>query len=84
MEHIWQLQEAKNRFSEVVQAAQTSGPQIITKHGQEAAVVIGYQEYRRLQLEQEPLSAFFRRSPLIGGDIDLSRDQSGLRDDLEL
>lgn len=84
MEQIWQLQDAKNRFSEVVQAAQTTGPQIITKHGQETAVVIAYHEYRRLQLEQEPLSAFFRRSPLVNCELDLSRDSSGLRADIEL
>jgi prevent-host-death family protein len=37
---LWQLQEAKNRFSEVVSAAQTKGPQTITKHGQPVAMVV--------------------------------------------
>ena len=44
----WQLQDAKARFSEVVQRAQSEGPQHITVHGREAAVVISTEEFRRL------------------------------------
>ncbi|MBI5441614.1 MAG: type II toxin-antitoxin system prevent-host-death family antitoxin [Deltaproteobacteria bacterium] len=43
----WQLQEAKNRFSEVVREGQTSGPQVITVRGREAAVVTGGPQFRR-------------------------------------
>ena len=37
---IWQLQEAKNRFSEVINAAEHEGPQTITRHGKPVAVVV--------------------------------------------
>lgn len=36
----WQLQEAKQRFSEVVRAAETSGPQFVTRHGKEVVVIV--------------------------------------------
>ena len=45
---VWQVQEAKSRFSEVLEKAQTEGPQTITKHGKETAVVMSVDEYRRL------------------------------------
>ena len=37
---IWQLQEAKNRFSEVINAAEHQGPQTITRHGHPVALVV--------------------------------------------
>jgi prevent-host-death family protein len=45
----WQLQEAKQRFSEVVRSAQSEGPQFVTRHGREVAVVLDIAEYRRLK-----------------------------------
>ncbi|MFF2083169.1 type II toxin-antitoxin system Phd/YefM family antitoxin [Nocardia sp. NPDC058176] len=44
----WQVQEAKQRFSEVLRAVEAEGPQTITRHGDEVAVVIDIAEYRRL------------------------------------
>jgi len=46
----WQVQEAKQRFSEVLRAVEKDGPQTITKHGEEVAVVIDIAEYRRLTI----------------------------------
>lgn len=77
--HIWQLQEAKNKFSEVVNNALSAGPQLITRHGVEAVILISYEEYKRLTLAQKSLSAFFRDSPLVEADLDLSRDASAAR-----
>nr|BFE80969.1 hypothetical protein GCM10020093_035700 [Planobispora longispora] len=45
----WQVQEAKQRFSEVVRRAVSEGPQVVTRHGEEVAVVIDIAEYRRLK-----------------------------------
>ncbi|MCS7290666.1 MAG: type II toxin-antitoxin system Phd/YefM family antitoxin [Roseiflexus sp.] len=84
MSRIWQLHEAKNRLSEVVEEALRNGPQIITKRGTEVVVVLSYAEYRRMQLAHKKLSEFFQESPLAGIDIDLQRDQSGLRDDIRI
>ena len=44
----WQIQEAKQRFSELIRTVQSEGPQFVTKHGEEIAVVIDIEEYRRL------------------------------------
>lgn len=84
MMQTWQLQDAKNRFSEVVEEAVSRGPQVITKRGVETVVVLSYAEYRRLQLGQSKLSDFFRQSPLVDAELDLVRDQSPQRSDLSL
>jgi prevent-host-death family protein len=44
----WQLQDAKNRFSEVVKRARDEGPQTVTVHGQRAAVVVSAVQYDAL------------------------------------
>ena len=82
MARIWQLQEAKNKLSEVVNEAVKHGPQIITKRGVETAIVLSYGQYRKAMLNQKKLSAFFRESPLAKLDLDLRRDKSGLRTDV--
>jgi prevent-host-death family protein len=84
MARVWQLQEAKNKFSEVVDEAIKRGPQIITKRGVETAIVLSYAEYRKVMLNQKRLSDFFRESPLAEVDLDLRRDKSGLRKDAPL
>ncbi|MFY9809467.1 MAG: type II toxin-antitoxin system Phd/YefM family antitoxin [Pseudonocardiaceae bacterium] len=43
----WQVQEAKQRFSEVLRAVERTGPQIITRLGEEIAVLIDMAEYRK-------------------------------------
>jgi antitoxin Phd len=45
----WQVQEAKARFSELLEAALAEGPQIVTKRGVETAVLVTMEEWRRLQ-----------------------------------
>jgi len=84
MSHIWQLQEAKNKLSEVVEAALNDGPQVITRRGADTAVVLSYAEYRRLLLTQKKLSDFFRESPLAEVELDLTRDSSPARTDVVL
>ena len=44
----WQLQEAKTRLSELIEEAHTRGPQIITRHGAERAVLLSIVDYRAL------------------------------------
>jgi prevent-host-death family protein len=50
----WQVQDAKARFSELLEAAIRKGPQIVTRRGVEAAVVVPIQEWRRLQNAARP------------------------------
>ena len=77
---VWQLQDAKNRFSEVVNKALKDGPQTVTRHGEEIVVILSKAEYNRLLKSQTSLLDFFRQSPLVGIDLDLERDQSLPRD----
>lgn len=49
----WQLQDAKAKFSKVVEDAVEKGPQIVTKRGVETAVVISFEEWKRSQGKQE-------------------------------
>ncbi len=44
----WQIQDAKQRFSEMIRAVANEGPQVITRHGEGVAVVVAIDEYRRL------------------------------------
>jgi prevent-host-death family protein len=81
---VWQLQEAKNKFSRVVKDAARRGPQIVTRHGTKVAVVLSYEEYQRMTATQGKLSDFFRASPLAGVELDLTRDASQGRPDVEL
>lgn len=80
----WQLQIAKNRLSEVVEEALRNGPQIITRHGVPAVVVVSVADYRRLSASQGRLSEFFRNSPLADIELDLSRERSLPREALAL
>lgn len=80
----WQLQDAKNRLSQLVEDALRNGPQLITRRGAEVAVVLSYSEYQQLIAKQEKISHFFQNSPLVDTDIDLTRDTSVLRDSFEL
>jgi len=45
----WQLQEAKQHFSELIRAVRSEGPQFVTKHGEQVAVVLDILDYRRMQ-----------------------------------
>jgi prevent-host-death family protein len=69
----WQLQEAKNRLSQVVDSALHDGPQTITLRGKPTAVVVSFEEYRKLTLPQVGLSTFFEQSPLYGIELDVTR-----------
>jgi prevent-host-death family protein len=80
----WQLQDAKNKFSKVIDDAIHEGPQLITRRGAEVAIVLSYAEYQRMVAAKPPLSDFFQNSPLAGEELDLSRDQSGLREEFGL
>jgi prevent-host-death family protein len=79
----WQLQDAKNRFSELVRKAREEGPQVITLHGRDAVVVVSANEYRKLSRPRGSLVDFFRKSPLGGAELDLVRSRdSGRRIEL--
>jgi prevent-host-death family protein len=80
MPKIWQLQEAKNKFSQLINEALAKGPQVVTRRGEEVVVIISREEYGRLKKSQSSLLEFFRQSPLVGVELDLERDQNLPRD----
>ena len=50
----WQLQDAKARFSELLDTAKEKGPQVVTRRGVEEAVILSVEEFHRMQRSQRP------------------------------
>jgi len=74
----WSVQDAKNRFSEVVEAARRA-PQTVTKHGKPAVVVAEYDRLRRLERTRAPSFAdLLLAMPLDDGEF--PRDKVRMRD----
>lgn len=80
MSHAWQLQEAKNKFSNLVERAQQEGPQVVTKHGKAAVVVLSVDDYKKITKPKDSLVEFLQKSPLCDLELDLSRDKNAPRD----
>ena len=72
---VWQLQDAKNRFSALVKAAEKEGPQVITVHGKEEAVLLSAEAYQRLIQRKGSLLDFLLHSPWAKADINVSRSR---------
>jgi antitoxin Phd len=51
---VWPVQDAKARFSELLETCQWEGPQVVTRRGKEMAVLVPIQEWRRLQAMARP------------------------------
>jgi prevent-host-death family protein len=84
MSKTWQLQDAKNRFSEVVEGALKGEPQIITRRGVETAVVLSYEDFKSMKVCCHNLSHFFQKSPLVAVKLDVKREKSPSRQDLKI
>lgn len=61
----WQVQEAKTRLSEVIEEAYNKGPQIITRHGTERAVVLSIADYRALTAHKPNLKEYLLGGPKV-------------------
>ena len=61
----WQIQEAKQRFSEMIRAVTTEGPQVITRHGEDVAVIVDIGEYRRLTRPAIDLASILLGGPKL-------------------
>jgi len=77
--HVWQLQEAKAKLTQLINRSK-SEPQIISRHGVNESVVISMDQYLELCGAKENITTYFKNSPLYGVDIALERDQSSFRD----
>ena len=80
LNNLWQLQDAKNRFSNLVEKAKNFGPQIVTKHGKEAVVVLSISDYKKLVKPKMNIVKFFQKSPLSDYDIDFKRKKESPRE----
>jgi len=68
----WQVQEAKQRFSELVRRTLEDGPQVVTRHGEEVVVVVAAVEYRKSQDSRADFKEFLLSGPNFD-DLDLER-----------
>ncbi|MDP6776368.1 MAG: type II toxin-antitoxin system prevent-host-death family antitoxin, partial [Candidatus Latescibacteria bacterium] len=57
--------------SQLIERAQTDGPQTITRDGEAVADVLSVEDHRRLTARDESLVSFLRGSPLVGLDLDV-------------
>ncbi len=78
----WQLQEAKQKFSQVVQRARDEGPQLVTRHGEVVAVVLSAEKYRELTEGEQDFKDFLLSGPDLSV-LELERSSDGPRE-LEL
>ena len=69
----WTVASAKAKLSEVIDRAQTRGPQVITRRGRRTAVVVSVEEWERKTKRVGTLADFFAASPLRGAKLDLRR-----------
>jgi antitoxin Phd len=75
----WQVQDAKTRFSELIERARTEGPQTITRHGAERAVVLSIEDYRALAAHRPDFKAHLLGGPKVD-DFSIERDRDSGRD----
>ena len=80
LSRTWSLADAKAQLSNVVDRALNAGPQVITRRGHPAVVVVSAEEWARANAPTSPLSDFFWQSPLRSLRIDLERLRDSPRD----
>jgi antitoxin Phd len=68
----WKLQDAKARFSEVVEWALRQGPQVVTRYGENAVVIVAYRDFVGAEPEQD-FKDFLLSIPRVGLEIKPSR-----------
>jgi len=59
----WPLQDAKRQFDRLVDKARVDGPQVVTQNGEEVAVVLGVEDYRRLRSNGGAFKRFLTEGP---------------------
>ena len=73
--NIWQLQDAKSKFSMLVEKALHHEPQFVTRHGNNAVVIVSFEDYKTITKPKTDLVTFLRSSPLAGIELDISRNK---------
>lgn len=75
----WPLAEAKNKFSELVNRAESEGPQTVLRRGEPVAVLVSISEYKRTCTPKRSLKDMILNGPDLTG-VDLSRNQAPSRE----
>ena len=68
----WAVHEAKRRFSALIERAHSEGPQVITRHGRDRAVVVSVEAYRRLEATKPDFKAYLLSGPKVD-DFEIER-----------
>lgn len=76
----WHLRDARAHFSELVDKAVTRGPQVVTRHGKPAVVVVSAREWEHRNRRRGDLVEFFARSPLAEERVEIERIRDEPRD----
>lgn len=77
--HRWTVAEAKAKLSEVINRAESVGPQTITRNGRKTAVLVAAEEWERKTKRRGNLAEFFAASPLRGAKLKIKRLPGRLR-----
>jgi prevent-host-death family protein len=77
--HTWTVAEAKAKFSEVIDKAQSDGPQTITRNGRTTAVIVAAEEWEKKTKRKGTLADFLAASPLRGSGVRIKRLRGGIR-----
>jgi len=72
-EDTWTVAQAKAKFSEVIDLAQSRGPQTVTRNGRTAVVIVAAKEWERKTKRSGSLADFFAASPLRGSFLKTKR-----------
>jgi len=72
---VWQLQEAKAKFSELVDEVLQDGYHTITRNGHPVVVVMSQKEFEKYRKPEDTLIDFFYKAPFPDEDLDLTRDK---------
>lgn len=73
--NVWQIQEAKAKFSQLVEEASVKGYQTITKQGEPVAVILSKKEFDKLTQSKSSLLNFFKAAPCQEIDLDIQRSK---------
>lgn len=80
MKNSWQLQDAKSKFSQLVESAISEEPQFVTKHGKNAVVILSFEDFKKMTKPETNLIDFFKNSPLADSELDITRNKDIPRD----
>lgn len=74
------VKEAKNNLSSLIRLAENGEPQIIRRNDTEVAVVVSIEDWKKMNGKKQSLVELLRSSPLIGEELDLSRQNDPPRE----